>query len=501
MNGMQENRPAVRRRLTPQQRKVLERKRRIRKIKKNLKYIVPAAAILVAAIILTIVLAGKGGRKDVEPAAAITEPEPIEIISAGETDLYAAEPDAVEADEIPSEPEQDRPEEPEQVSQDEPAPEAPAQETAVPEATDMLLSPEQEDAFNYETAYVRAVLGGSTGPSLNTLDYSAVDPAKTNRWPEIDPDTLPILVQGANMEENAVCITIDDCFQADNLRSIVQCAKDNGGKITIFPIGKNLEKSEIAESVKWAWENGMEIENHTYNHVGLYHYDDERMTNELWYQSCRLSMVLGVNYRQHFFRPHGGDERKDQRVQAYCAQLGLYGIAHWTIDGSKSSVSESLSNLKPGSILLFHSTDNDLKLLRELIPEIAARGYKLVTLNEMFGLPDNETSDLATLDINAKPEFKAFRVTVPSLKKTAYSRASAVVQKRMIELGWLEGKADGEFGTNSYLATGFFQVASGLKGTGVADPETQAAMFASNAERATPERLAEMKKQYESYKN
>ena len=477
MNGTQQNRPPVRRRLTPQQRKALERKRRIRKLKQNLKYIIPAAAILILAVILIVVFAGRKDADETVPAAAISEREALEVISVEEKPLNdeptdpLAEPVALE--EIYVEPE----------PTEEPA--------AVPEST---------GSFDYEEAYVRAVKGEVTGPSLNTVDYSAVDPAKMNRWPEIEADALPVLTQGANMNENLVCITVDDCFQASNLKKIVQCALDNNGKLTIFPIGSNLEKQAIADVVKWAWENGMEIENHTYNHAGLYHFDDKTMTDELWYQKCRLSMVLGVIYNQHFFRPHGGDERKDQRVQAYCAQLGMYGIVHWMESGSSNSVSKCLDSLAPGNIYLYHTTDSDCQKLLQIIPEITARGYRLVTVNEMFGLPENETSDLSTLDINAKPEFKSFKVTIPSLKKTTYSRAGAVVQKRLIELGWLGGDADGEFGANSYMATGFFQVASGIKGTGVCDPETQAALFADDAQHATPEQIEEMKKQYEAYK-
>ena len=150
-----------------------------------------------------------------------------------------------------------------------------------------------------------------------------MDPSKLDRWPKVTEGYIPLLYK-ANTTENVICVTVDDCFQGDNLRSIVQCALDNDAKLTIFPIGDNLNKENVASAIKWAWENGMEIENHTYNHAGMYHYDDERMTNEMWYQSVKLSQVLGVNYKQHFFRPKGGDERNDQRVHAYgsCAPGG-----------------------------------------------------------------------------------------------------------------------------------------------------------------------------------
>jgi len=297
----------------------------------------------------------------------------------------------------------------------------------------------------------------------------------------------------ANTTENIIAVTVDDCFQANNLRQIVQCALDNNADLTIFPIGKNLETQAIADVVKWAYENGMEIENHTYNHAGMYHYDDERMMNELWYQNAKVSEVLGVNHQMHFFRPKGGDERDDQRVHAYINQMGYNAIAMWTQSGSTDSLESLYKNLAPGRIYLFHTTNNDLNKLLQFIPGAIERGYRLVTLNEMFGLPDNESSDIST--VGQMPAFKSFKVAPATLKKTSYIRAAAVVQKRLIELGWMEGEADGVFGQSSFLGTGFFQMACGIKPTGVADAETQMKLFSDDAPTGSPEKIAEFKKQ------
>ena len=46
----------------------------------------------------------------------------------------------------------------------------------------------------------------------------------------------------ADTEEKIIAITVDDCFQADNLKQIVDAAIAVNGKLTIFPIGKNAVK-------------------------------------------------------------------------------------------------------------------------------------------------------------------------------------------------------------------------------------------------------------------
>jgi len=367
-----------------------------------------------------------------------------------------------------------------------------ASTTPLLSATDTPAPTQEPTPFVFDEAYLAAIKGQSTGPLLK-YDLSKVAPDMLGRWPMTNEGYLPVVSQ-ANTNEKIIAVTVDDCFQNANLQQIVQCALDNNGKLTIFPIGDNLTKSNIAATIKWAWENGMEIENHTYNHLGLYQFEDERMMQEIWYQNRKVSEVLGVDYQMHFFRPRGGDERRDQRIHAFVQDMGYYGIAHWAQSGSNTPLEDLLANIAPGKIYLFHTTDHDLDQLLQFIPAATQAGYRLVTLNEMFGLPVNET---APLTANAQmPVFDSFEVKAITLQKTVYTRAAAVVQERLKELGWMSADTvvDGIFGNSNYKATGFFQKAHGLEATGVMDVETQKLLFSDAAKSPTAEQLAEMKK-------
>ena len=471
MSQMNNKRPRGTRRLTEEQRRrILERRRREQQ-KKRLMILIPSLAALVVVVVLAFVITLPGRNAERHDVLAMRTPEPVvseaAVTLGGEID-------------------------PEETMNVEPEGELDDEEISVPTAEPVPVeTPEPTDnpnpyvpeggVFVYDDAYVAAVKGKITGPDV-VADLSKVDPNKADRWPKANDGYLPLLYK-ANTTENIIAITVDDCNQAENLRQIVQCALDNNGQLTIFPIGQNVMKENIGSIIKWAWENGMEIENHTYTHAGMYHYDDERMTNEMWYQSAAVSSALGVNYQEHFFRPKGGDERNDQRVHAYAAQMGMQGVAIWTQSGSTDSVGSLLNNLAPGRIYLFHTTDKDLSKLLDFIPAATLRGYRLVTLNEMFGLPDNETSDLSTLP--EKPDLEAFKVIPVQLKKTSYIRAAAVLQKRLIELGWMSGEADGIYGQSSYNSIGYFQVAADLSADGIAGAATQIALFADDAPAAT----------------
>ncbi len=290
--------------------------------------------------------------------------------------------------------------------------------------------------------------------------------------PQAQPGYLPVF-RKAETDEKIIAITVDDCFQAENLRVIVQTAIDNGAKLTIFPIGKQVIRGQNVETLKWAWENGMELENHTYSHSGLYHNDNEEFINEVYMQNLALSKILGQEYQCHFIRPRGGDARNDQRVHAYAAQLGYYGVAHWSASGSGTDLKKLPSTLKPGQIYLFHTTDKDMEKLVRFIPYAVQQGYRLVTLNEMFGYPANETAPLKDISAYSPPTVAPYDVIPVSYSNTSYAWGVYQIQEKLIALGYLQGEPDGVFGDGSEAAIAQFQRENGLNVTGEADLTTQ----------------------------
>ena len=301
--------------------------------------------------------------------------------------------------------------------------------------------------------------------------------------PTPDPDGYLPIYSKRETTEKIIAITVDDCFQADNLRQIVQCAIDNGAKLTILPIGQNLEHENLRQVIRYAYENGMELENHTYTHPAFYRMSDEEMAWEIYMNNRAVSETLGMDYQMHFMRTRGGDNRHDLRTHQYIEKMGYYGMAHWTMSGSSSSVETLKNTLAPGNVYLFHTTDNDLGKLLGFIPYATRQGYKLVTLNEMFGFPENETGPLSGLDM---PEPDPYVIEEYKLlnKKNNYIYDVYLLQKRLIELGWLHDTADGVYGDNTYMAVGYFQKAIGMQPTGDATPETQEALYATDAPRS-----------------
>ena len=283
---------------------------------------------------------------------------------------------------------------------------------------------------------------------------------------------LPVF-RSAGRDDKVVAITVDDCFQTENLKQIIQLAEDVNGKLTIFPIGELLKREALQEVIKYAHSIGFEIENHTWSHDGLYNLTDEELATHIFDQDRAVDYVLGVNYKAHFLRPRGGDDRNDLRTHSYIRQLGYYGIAHWSVSGGMG-IDNIKKALAPGAVYLFHCTDKDLAKLKEFIPYCAQQGYQLVTFNEMFGYPDNET-ELLTDDPMKRAiiQLEPYQRDYKTLQATAYDYAAYEVQKALIEKGFLTGVPDGVYGTGTAACAAEWQKSEGFTPDGVLTPEQQ----------------------------
>lgn len=314
-------------------------------------------------------------------------------------------------------------------------------------------------------------------PDTRNIIYNVVAPTP------LAEGFLPIYNKAVT-EEKIIAVTVDDFYQFKNARTIIDVALENGAKLTIFPIGKNVLRDELKDTLIYAHENGIEIENHTYEHKGLYRMDDKAMVKQVYMQALCVDHVLGVDYQEHFFRPMGGDGRDDQRTHQYVKQLGMKGIAHWNVSGSGTDIKTLLKNIKPGNIYLFHTTDKDTEKLKKFIPGAVEQGYKLVTLNEMFGFPENEVRELTKpvkeMEI---PALEAFTYVDRTYKEDDFLWQVNVIQQRLIELGYLDVDADGIYGSSTTAAVKAFQEKNGLKANGKCNVQTQNVLFSENAKR------------------
>lgn len=104
------------------------------------------------------------------------------------------------------------------------------------------------------------------------------------------------------------------------------------------------------------------------------------------------------------------------------------------------------------------------------------------TLTKLYG---SDAVPATAPAATAKPGKNASAAATPAPESTVLKKGSSgsdvkALQQKLIELGYLSGKADGKFGAKTYAALVAFQKANKLKADGVAGEKTKAKLGAKN---------------------
>jgi len=253
----------------------------------------------------------------------------------------------------------------------------------------------------------------------------------------------------------------------DTLESYQELA--NAGLVNLAEVMTGENGAERVKKYSAPMAEGL-----VYNY-GAKKVDDNVLAEEIYEQNAEVSRTLGVDYQMHFLRPMGGDNRYDQRTHNYMRQMGYSGIAYWAQVGSNNTASQIMKDLQPGQIILFHTTAEDLRIVKSLVPKLVAKGYKMVTMNELFGLEPNAQTELTE---NAAPiPLEPFTRFEQTLKRGDWLHDVKLMQDKLTELGYLNDKCDGKFGEVTKAALKEFQAEHGLDPTGVCDSATWALLF------------------------
>lgn len=318
----------------------------------------------------------------------------------------------------------------------------------------------------------------------STPDLS--NPASAFMPAAISADMLPIYKK-APIEDKVIAITLDECSGEKITAAFVKLAQKYNAKLTLFPTGENIMKSGMNTLLRRClFELGYEIENRGYTDFAkVYQYIDTLLVQEIWKQSVALNFALGVKYQPHFYRMYGGLGESDPRTHAFLKQQGYLGIAHWTVACSGLDISKIPGKLTPGGIYIFKSNVDDGQRMYALMKAAKEAGYRMVTLNELFGLPANEYHQVqGSLLAETMPDFHYDANRYYDLYIGDVAWAVALVQNRLTQLGYLpEESADGIFGEGTSEGLRLFQAEIGRAASGIADVATQKALFAIDAPR------------------
>ncbi len=192
-------------------------------------------------------------------------------------------------------------------------------------------------------------------------------------------------ISKVDSSKKQVVITVNAGFGERSAEGILSALKKHNYKTTFFLVGEWVE--DHPELTRRIGREGHEIFNHSYAHPDYTKIGAEEIKADLQKMDDVLFRVTGLRTRPYYRAPFG---YRNKAVNDAAAEVGFQHI-YWSVDSidwREGETGESIKNrvlthLHPGAIVLLQIGDLPTgEIMDELLTEIKARGYELVSLTE-----------------------------------------------------------------------------------------------------------------------
>ena len=185
-------------------------------------------------------------------------------------------------------------------------------------------------------------------------------------------------------ERMLIALTFDD-GPTGSTEDILDTLERYGGRATFFVLGSMVEANE--GTVRRAYESGNEIFGHSWSHNRLTGLSYHQVSSDISRTHEAITNIIGEAPR--FFRPPYGVS--NETVRQASRNLG-FTMINWDVDPSDWATTDPeviyesiMEVILPDSVMVLHdSRPSTAAAMEKVIPSLIERGYKLVTLSELF---------------------------------------------------------------------------------------------------------------------
>ena len=196
-------------------------------------------------------------------------------------------------------------------------------------------------------------------------------------------------------KDKLIALTFDDGPYQKTTNRILDVLEKNNSVATFFLVGYNIPDN--AETISRAHRMGCEIANHTQNHKILTKCNDATISEQVKGPNEAIKALTGSEPK--LFRAPGGEFKGVED------KIGM-PLIQWTIDTKdwkakdnsnkdrseeernaelRRIADEVVSGAESGDIVLMHDIyEFTADLCEIIVPELTAKGFKLVTVSELF---------------------------------------------------------------------------------------------------------------------
>ncbi len=178
-----------------------------------------------------------------------------------------------------------------------------------------------------------------------------------------------------------IALTFDDGPNY-NTSKVIDVLNKYDIKATFFVLGSRAINNK--DILKKMADSGMEIGNHTYNHLLLTKYDENKIRSEI--EDTSEVIYSATKKRPKLLRPsYGSVNNKIKKVANMPIIIWDIDTLDWKYHNSKRITSRVVNKVRDGDIILMHDIYSaSLNALSNIISILQDNGYEFVTIDELF---------------------------------------------------------------------------------------------------------------------
>lgn len=210
---------------------------------------------------------------------------------------------------------------------------------------------------------------------INTKDNSVNKTITTN----IEYDIINSKI--INKEDKLIALTFDDGPNY-NTNKVLDILEKHNVVATFFVLGTKIKGNEYI--LKRIQESGSEIGNHTYNHLLLTKYSEEKILKEI-NDTSKLIYATTGKYPTLLRPSYGSVNKKIKKLSNFPIIIWNIDTLDWKYHNSNKIAARVIRMANDGDIVLMHdiysATANSLNII---IPKLKEMGYSFVTVSDLF---------------------------------------------------------------------------------------------------------------------
>lgn len=209
----------------------------------------------------------------------------------------------------------------------------------------------------------------------------------------VSTDQRIIPIYSVERDDNAISVTFDCAWGADDIENILSTLKKHNCKATFFVLGTWAE--EYPDAIKKIVKDGHEIGNHSYNHTHYTTMTKDKMLSDIEKCNAAVKNISGIT--PTLFRAPSGDYNNSVIESAHEKDM-MY--IQWSVDSldwrglnCEQMMERIIPKTKSGDVLLFHNdTTHTAESLDKILTELEKKGFSFLKVSDLI-YKDNYTID------------------------------------------------------------------------------------------------------------